>query len=352
MIIKLYEIKETHPQRGHGEIESLKKSIEEVGLINPITINKDKKLLAGRRRFQAVKELGWKEVDCRILPSENELTDFKIAIEENLKRKPLTDLEVASAIKDYDELKRKIMGSAPHGGDRKSKNQVSNVDAWSTDKTAKDLGISSGSVRQAIQIAKAVEDKPELAKFKGKQILHKVKIAKQRENIKQLEKPTGLFDVIVVDPPWEFQQEYDPNFARGTGDYPTMSLDKIKAIKLPSKKDCVLWLWVTNNRIKEGFEVLESWGFIYRDILTWDKEIMGIGSWLRNQTEHCLMATKGHPVMELTNQTTVIREKRTKHSKKPEIFYRVVEKLCIGEKLDYFARERKNGWSSYGDELR
>jgi len=348
MKIKLSEITHTKSQREHGSIKELKQSIQEVGLICPITINQNRKLMAGRRRFQAIKELGWKEAEFNVLKSSGDLFDFKVAIEENLKRKPLTDLEVASALRDYQIMKNK--GEPSYGGDRKSSSK-SELETYTVQDIAKDFNISAGSVSQAIQIAKAVEEKPELAKLKGKQILRKIKIEKQKEIIKQLKNPTGLYDVIVLDPPWEFRQEYDPNFARGTGDYPTMSLDKIKKIKLPAKKDCVLWLWVTNNMIKEGFEVLEAFGFTYRNILTWDKEIMGIGAWLRNQTEHCLMATKGHPVMDLTNQTTIIREKRTKHSKKPECFYKLVEKLCIGEKLDYFARQQHKGFDAYGDEV-
>ena len=352
MKLKLSELKETKSQRDHGDLSGLKQSIQEVGLINPLTINHNKKLLAGRRRYQVVKELGWKEVDCRILNSKDALTDFKISIEENLKRKSLTDLEVASAIKDYDELKRKLYGESISGR-RTDLQPASTTDiGWNTDKTAKDLGISSGSVRTAIQIAKAVEERPELAKLKkGKQILRKLKIDKQKDKFKQLKKPTGLFDIIVVDPPWEFRMAYDPDFGRGEGDYPTMTLEEIKEIKLPAKKDCVLWLWITNNMILEGFEVLEAWGYTFRNILTWDKEMIGIGAWLRNQTEHCLMATKGKPLMNLTNQSTILREKRTKHSSKPEIFYKMIEKLCIGEKLDYFARRERNGWSSYGDEV-
>jgi len=348
MKIKLSEIKETEPKRDHGDITGLKQSIKEVGLINPLTINENKKLLAGRRRFQAIKELGWEEVDCRILSSANELVDFKITIDENLQRKPLTDPEVAVMIKEYDEMKRKLEGVKKAGNPNLLHCNKLEDEGWTQEKTAKDLGISQPAVAQAITIAKAIEKNPELAKFKGKQILHKIKIEKLKEKIKQLKQPTGLYDVIVIDPPWEFKQEYDPDFARGTGNYPTMSLEQIKNIKLPAKKDCVLFLWVTNNMIKEGFEVLENWGFTYRNILTWDKEIMGIGAWLRNQTEHCLMATTGHPVLNLTNQTTIIREKRTKHSQKPETFYKLVESLCIGEKLELFACKKRNGWKVYG----
>ena len=182
MLIKLSELKETEPKREHGDIESLKKSIMEIGLLNPLTINQENKLLAGRRRFQAIKELGWEQVECLMLHSENILFDFKVAIEENLRRKPLTDPENAIAISEYDKLKREIEGSA----DRYSHPKASREDrvGWSQQKTADDLGISHDSVSYAVQIAKAVEEKPELAKLKGTQILREIRIEKQIEKIK------------------------------------------------------------------------------------------------------------------------------------------------------------------------
>ena len=74
------------------DVSTLKKSIEKVGLINPITINKKNELLAGARRFQAISELGWTEIAVHIVdrdPLEQEL----ISIDENLVRVSLNKLE-------------------------------------------------------------------------------------------------------------------------------------------------------------------------------------------------------------------------------------------------------------------
>ena len=110
MKIPISKIQNTHPRREHGDIEGLKESIVKVGLINPITIDEENNILAGRRRFQAIKELEWVEVEVRIVPiNGNKLRAFKIAIDENLKRKPLTNPEVASVIKEYDELARQMV---------------------------------------------------------------------------------------------------------------------------------------------------------------------------------------------------------------------------------------------------
>ncbi len=59
--------------------------------------------------------------------------------------------------------------------------------------------------------------------------------------------------------------------------------------------------------MRDAFSVVEAWGFRHRTILTWAKDRMGTGDWLRGQTEHCLMAVRGKPVVTLTNQTTLLQ---------------------------------------------
>ena len=185
------------------------------------------------------------------------------------------------------------------------------------------------------------------------------KIQKQREEIQKesFEKPTGDYDVIVIDPPWNYQDDsvYNKEGFRASGNelnaYPSMSIEQIREIKLPAKEDCVLWLWTTNKHIFDCREILNEWGFEIKSILTWDKEHIAIGRWLRSQTEHCILAIKGKPFYQNTKFGTLLREKRTEHSAKPESFYKMVEEICAGRKLDYFARKKREGWDVYGDEV-
>jgi len=97
--------------------------------------------------------------------------------------------------------------------------------------------------------------------------------------------------------------------------------------------------------------LLEEWGFTYKSMLTWNKVNIGVGYWLRNVTEHCILAVKGSPVWNNKTVSTLLTEKRTEHSKKPEIFYQMVDEICYGRKLEYFSRTKRDGWSVFGDEV-
>jgi ParB family chromosome partitioning protein len=50
-----------------GDIDGLAQSIEDIGLLNPITIDEHDRLLAGQRRLEACKRLGWKEIPVNVV---------------------------------------------------------------------------------------------------------------------------------------------------------------------------------------------------------------------------------------------------------------------------------------------
>lgn len=89
------------------DVDSLKKSLESVGLIHPVTINQEDELLAGARRFQAVSELGWKEIPVHVV-DRHALIQELISIDENLVRTPLTSLELEKFLNRGREIYEKI----------------------------------------------------------------------------------------------------------------------------------------------------------------------------------------------------------------------------------------------------
>lgn len=93
-LLKLSDIKlSSEYLRVETDVTSLKKSVENVGLIHPVTINEDYELLAGARRFQAVRELGWDEIPVHVV-DRDVLVQELISIDENLVRCPLNKLEL------------------------------------------------------------------------------------------------------------------------------------------------------------------------------------------------------------------------------------------------------------------
>lgn len=91
-----------------GDLESLKGSMAQIGLINPIAVastGDNIYLLAGERRLKAAIELGWKTIPCSIWLEDMESTTATlIELEENIKRKTLDWKEEALAcIKLHDQ---------------------------------------------------------------------------------------------------------------------------------------------------------------------------------------------------------------------------------------------------------
>jgi len=165
--------------------------------------------------------------------------------------------------------------------------------------------------------------------------------------------PTGPFRVIVADPPWTYASRSTDQTHRARNPYPDMTLDEICAMPVAdlAAEDCILWLWTTNAHMREAFDVLDAWGFTHKTILTWVKDRMGTGDWLRGRTEHCLVAVRGRPTVLLTNQTTVLHGPLREHSRKPDEFYALVESLCPGSKVELFARQARDGWVAHGSEV-
>jgi N6-adenosine-specific RNA methylase IME4 len=166
----------------------------------------------------------------------------------------------------------------------------------------------------------------------------------------------GPYRVIVVDPPWPYEIRAEDVSHRAAHDYPTMTLEQIRAespkVDAIAHQDCILWLWVTNHHMREAFTVLDAWGFEQKTMLTWAKDRMGTGDWLRGQTEHCLMAVRGKPIVTLTNQTTLLHGPLREASRKPDQFFAFVESLCPAPRYAYlFARTTRHGWDCHGDEV-
>lgn len=80
-----------------GDIAELAASIDAVGLLHPVVITADRKLIAGDRRLAAVRELGWLEVPVTVVDLESAADVLQAEMEENTCRKALTGYEADRA---------------------------------------------------------------------------------------------------------------------------------------------------------------------------------------------------------------------------------------------------------------
>ena len=88
-----------------GNLDDLKESLKLYGLMNPITINKKNELIAGERRLQAAKLLGWTNINANIVENLSEVDQLEMELEENNQRKEFTDAELLSGYKRLERLR-------------------------------------------------------------------------------------------------------------------------------------------------------------------------------------------------------------------------------------------------------
>ena len=176
------------------------------------------------------------------------------------------------------------------------------------------------------------------------------------EKIKELSTPLeaqGLFQTIVIDPPWDWSDEGDVNqFGRTKPDYATMPIEEIEKLPIDkiSDENCHLYLWVTNRSLPKAFGLIKTWGFRYITCLTWVKPSIGVGNYFRGSTEQVLFAVKGcQPLKRKDVGTHFLANRGEVHSAKPDEFYSLVESCSYAPYIDVFGRKERYGWSVWGE---
>jgi len=375
MNYEYHELANLFPLMDESQYGDLVADIKENGLVESIVLYEGK-ILDGRNRYNACNDAG---VEPNFVEYEGE-DALSYVISLKLDRRHLNERQRAMIGARLANMKgRRKVGKSAHfsNKDASDKLNVSERIIKSAKKVQKEgiedlqKSVEAGkvSVSAASDIATLDKEEQEIIVAKGEdEILKMAKeirakkseirkaeriadIIKQTEDIKNLDiNFDKSYSCIVIDPPWGYGTEYDPNGRRAANPYPEMTLEQIKDIKLPTTDDCVLWLWTTHKFMRHSFDIIDTWGFRDVSILTWKKDRIGLGSWLRSQSEFCIMCVKGSPVVNLSNQSTVIEGKLREHSRKPDEFYSMVDSLCVGTKLDYFSREQRNGWDTFGND--
>ncbi len=106
MLVNINDIKiKKRVRRDLGDLEALKNSLRTYGLLNPITINGKYELIAGERRLQAAKQLGWTNINAVVQNNLSEIEELEMELEENNQRKEFTSEELLDGYRRLEKLR-------------------------------------------------------------------------------------------------------------------------------------------------------------------------------------------------------------------------------------------------------
>jgi N6-adenosine-specific RNA methylase IME4 len=352
-------------RRDMGDISELAASIEQIGLLHPIVVDRASgTLIAGERRIRAFQMLGRDRIPATFIDLDR-IAAGEYA--ENAFRKNFAPSEIVSirrALEPFERekaLDRQLAGVSPSGnfpgGSGRALDKIAHVVDRDRKTIVKATAIVEAAEAEPEKYGKLQADMDRTGLVNGP--YKRLKVARQAEAIRREPPPypnRGPYRVGTADPPWPYDVRQEDPSQRATHPYPQMSIAQICAegekVRGIMHNDAIMWLWTTNHHMRFAFEVLDAWGFQPKTVLTWVKHRMGTGDWLRGQTEHCILATRGNPIVELTDQSTVLYGPLRANSQKPDEFYALVESLCPAPRYAYlFARDfDRDRWDAHGDE--
>jgi N6-adenosine-specific RNA methylase IME4 len=368
--IREIKIGERH-RKDMGDLAGLARSIDERGaLLQPVVIDKDNNLIAGQRRMAA-----WPLTKFRREPIPVTVVDIDAIVagewDENAKRKDFTPSECASIARALEPIAaakaKERQGKKDSGG--------TGLDAKgnASDLVAAYVGKDRKTIQRAQEVIDAAERDPDKygslrdqmdktgnvnGPWKRLQVHNQVADINARKANGTLAVPEGKFDRIVADMPWPYEADDETPAERGRAvrGYATMSIKEMKGLPIAERcaDNTVLYFWVTNFHMEYAYQVMRAWGFAqFPTIITWTKDKFGKGQRLRCATEHCIIAIKGKPVWNLTNETTRLDGPVREDSRKPDEFYALIDAITPAERsLELFARrELPEGWVGFGDQV-
>lgn len=201
MNVAISEVVVGKRMRAVGNVAELAASIKEVGLLNPITITKDKRLVAGAHRLKACKELGWKTISA-ITVTLDDLDREMAEIDENLIRNELTQLEQCLQIarrKEIYEIKHPETKKGTAGGKASGRSRRGEKRTKETVSFVRDTAKKTGKTKRTVSTKASVGEKlgKKAAKIAGTVIEDSQKDLLMLANIKDEEKQDAIIEKIA-----------------------------------------------------------------------------------------------------------------------------------------------------------
>lgn len=353
--------------------ERLAADILDNGLIEPVVLY-DGAILDGRNRYRACQHVG---VPARFVEYDGD-NPLGFVISKNRHRRHLTSSQLAAIAVQQEELMTELAAEArarqlstlkqmSAGGAPVTETFPERANGEARERVADIFGTNPRYIDDAKRLKEAAPDLlqqvaiGELTIPEAKREHQHRERQERRAEILEAAKDTPLappappYTLIYADPPWRYEHVRTESRAI-ENQYPTMALEDICALPVQdiADEDCVLFLWATNPKLAEAMDVIRAWGFTYRTNMVWVKDKIGMGYYARQQHELLLVAVKGAPgaPMPEDRQSSVIEAPRTEHSRKPDEFYTLIERLYpLSKKVELFARAPREGWAAWGNQL-
>ena len=325
-------------------MKPIRESISEQGIHHPllvveyqVNVEQGKinfKLLAGKKRLLALKQLGTKEAPVKIYPST--LTNdqqFEITLHENLRRHNLPWYEQVEM-----ELKLHNVKLNLHGGSVQTGKQGRPKVNWSQADTARELGISTGQLSDDLDLARAVAANPSLSRVKDRETalkliksttkrqqteafsllpdegnfeFNQVFLGDSLEVLRQI--PSSSFDCCVTDPPWSVYDR-DESLTASQKDL----LPIFREVYRVLKHDSFLYLITCSADLTHYWQELPKLGFTLQAYpLIWLKDhtiTHGRRNWqYARDYEPIIVAVKGSPSLTSGVERSSVLKYRNLH---------------------------------------
>lgn len=327
------------PKLSEEDDAALDKSIKENGqwLGYPLTVAPDGDIVDGMNRYK--KFLKYK-IGANYVVDKNLVTfeQKKVFVIQNVLarrhlnnwQKGLLGIELLDTLQVKEGKKSEAIAELVPGLHSRTFEKVVKIKQEASDSMMKKLDSGSLSVNSAYHI-----------------------VTRKTRNLPKIPMPVGQFDVIYCDVPIKF----DDQGGRGAAErhYPTMSAAELMREKIPAAKNAIIFFWIPSAFLVDGTatEILRSWHFEPVGNIVWIKDRIGVGSWVRNQHETLIMAVKGKMPIPAKLFSSVVHAERQEHSKKPDIFYTMIEEMYPKRSyIELFARDARPGWQSHGNQVK
>jgi N6-adenosine-specific RNA methylase IME4 len=323
------------------EYQAFLADVKAHGIIAPLDITPAGVVLDGRHRLQAARDTNQRRVPIRIVTPEDEV-DY--LVRRAVLRRQLTPSQRAAIIVAHHAHRGIDVATLPAPTNGRTRDAIANL-----------AGVSPRLVQDAHTVHRHDPDlfvQVRDGHIAAHRAANRIRRTHRDAELSTPRLPRGRYQVILADPPWQLGNP-DSDLAPDQH-YPTLPLTHISALQVPAAKDAILYLWAVSALLPEALDVVSAWGFTYKTNLVWDKHSIGPGVWLRNRHELLLVAIRGAwspPEPEL-RVDSVITAKRRRHSQKPDQAYERIEAMYPhARRLELFARNRRPGWTSWGNQL-